>query len=89
MISLNYFIIKLSRSDILIVDLDQVEKALRNIINGKNAFDYLVGSIQARMVKVLMEEGIEPTYLLQKGLIHGATGEVRLPKELQNLLHGD
>ncbi len=73
----------------MIVDLDHVEKALRNIINGKNAFGYLVGSLQARMVRVLIEEGIEPTKLLQKGLIHGTSGEVRLPKELQEILHGD
>lgn len=70
----------------MIVELDDVERALRNIINGKNAFSYLTGSVQARIVKVLIEEGIEPTKLIQNGLIHSTTREVRLSKELEELL---
>jgi len=70
----------------MILELDDVERALRNIINGKNAFGFLVGSVQARMVRVFIEEGIEPTKLIQNGLVHSATTEVRLPKELQDLL---
>lgn len=51
-------------------DLNDIEKAVRNIVNGKNAFNHRVAIIQARIVKVLMKEGVVPLELMEKGYIH-------------------
>lgn len=51
-------------------DLDSIEKAVRNIAQGKNAQTFIIGRIQARIVKTLMEEGIMPMQLIQKGIVH-------------------
>ena len=50
------------------IDLELAEKAMRNIIRGRNAKTYLVGAMQARLVRVMQEEGVVPLELIQKGL---------------------
>ena len=51
-------------------DLNSIEKAVKNIVNGKNALNHRVSIIQARIVKVLMEEGVVPLELMEKGYVH-------------------
>lgn len=47
--------------------LYMIEKAVRNIARGENAQTFVVGRIQARIVKTLQEEGIVPLTLIEKG----------------------
>lgn len=66
-------------------DLDSIEKAVRNIVNGKNALEYKIAVIQARVVKVLMEEGVLPLQLLERGLIR----PIKDIEELEVNKHGN
>ena len=77
----------MSMVDIKLTPQGQKEKALRNIINGKNARGYIVGAIQARMVKVLLEEGVEPTALMESGLVRPVIKEVKpIEQDLMDLV---
>ena len=64
--------------------LTDIEKAVRNICRGENAFTYRVGLIQARIVKVLQEEGVMPLQLLEKGLARPLPNS-KIPESLESL----
>lgn len=66
--------------------LNYIERAVRNIVNGKNAKGYVIGAIQARIVKTLMEEGVEPTALAQKGLVRPVILEEKKDNPLESIL---
>ena len=66
------------------VSLDNVEKAVRNIAQGKNAKSLIVGMVQARIVKTLMEEGVIPLQLLEQGYIHDIDSIKRREDDFKN-----